>query len=122
MFDEVLPKHFHSCNFDMVRKESLLCPAVSGVGVGAMLSPAAVNDHIDKDRPDSEPIHNRCIWGCGCLGDFHHIAWECQHRPLKFVPSGSIDARYGWMKRSSLRWLGQVQKKIWELRHGKDPP
>ena len=39
----MLPKHFHSCHFDMVRKESLLCPAVSGVGVGAMLSPAAVN-------------------------------------------------------------------------------
>ena len=72
-FDEVLPKHFHNCNLQMVRKESLSCSAVAGVGVGAMLSPAAVNNHINKDRPDSEPIHNRCIWGCGrfssyCLG------------------------------------------------------
>ena len=93
-----------------------------GGGVGAMLSPAAVNDHIDKDRPDSDPLTNRCIWGCGCLGTHYHIAWECELRPRKLVPSGPIDARYGWVKKSSLRWLGQVQQKIWELRHLKDPP
>ena len=62
-FDEVLPKHLHSCNFDMVRKESLLCPAVSGVGVGAMLSPAAVNDHIDQDRPDIVSLFTIGVFG-----------------------------------------------------------
>ncbi len=52
--------------------------------------------------------------------------WECHLRPrLSFFRREKFDARFGWQKKSSLLWLGFVQKKIWELRHhlsnGRDP-
>ena len=118
----MLPKRSHSCNFVMVRRESLLCPAAAGVAVGAMLSPAAVDDLIDMDRSEADPLTNKCIWGCGELGSHHHTTWQCNLRPRKLLPAGPIDARFGWQKKSSLLWLASVQKKIWESRHNKDPP
>lgn len=52
----------------MVQRESLLCPAAAGVAVGAMFSPAPVNDLIDMDRSEGDPLTNKCMWGCGALG------------------------------------------------------
>ena len=69
-FDELLPKRSHSCNFDM-----------AGVAVGAMFSPAQVNDLIDMDRSEGDPPTNKCMWGCGELGS-QLCALRCPLRPL----------------------------------------
>ena len=89
-------------------------PNMRSVSVGALLSPAAVA------RNPRSPFDDRCIWGeCSELGSHEHICWSCPHRPSKLRPVDALDARYGWRKEASLRWLGKVQERIWETRYGK---
>ena len=82
------------------------------IAVGAMLSPAAVGGRMER-----EGVTDKCIWNCGNRGDHHHICWLCPNRPLKIHPKGVLDARFGWGSSTSLKWLGRVQKRIWETRY-----
>ena len=55
--------------------------------LGACCSPAVMgNDQFSK----------QCIWGCGQLGTWHHIAWLCDHRPnLSITPLWTAWLRVG---------------------------
>ena len=67
-------------------------PGVRAVAVGSVLSPACFQH--DGHRVFSD----RCIWGCGQLGTWDHIAWHCPDRPCCLpMPRYPVQARFGWV-------------------------
>ena len=63
-----------SVRWDQIRDLTGESPVIRGVGVGSMLSPAAVGGH-------GSLFSNQCVWGnCDALGTQLHICWECDQR------------------------------------------
>ena len=77
-----------------------------------------------KSLPSSFAKGPSHLGGAGpCDFCFTEACWECHLIPrLSFFRREKFDARFGWQKKSSLLWLGFVQKKIWELRHRSQIP
>ena len=75
----------------------LSCSAAATVGLGATFSPGTFS------RIPSSSHSSACPWGCGAVGFWEHIVWECPSHvgspPVK--PSCPYLARFGWSKKSS---------------------
>eukprot|EP00438_Fugacium_kawagutii_P000370 Skav230987 [mRNA] locus=scaffold629:165975:167171:- [translate_table: standard] len=108
---------FFSINWEHVRTWCAMDPGMRSVACGAMLSPAALKaGHRDQ-------FYHGCCWdGCEVTHvGFHHIAWECPHRANQTIqPRNPIDARFGWFDIDSLRWLGQIQTRLWSTPYRPD--
>ena len=103
------------CSIDFAR----LRPGVRSVAVGSVLTPACFQYEGRKVFSD------RCIWDCGALGSWDHIAWQCPDRPCHVpMPRYPVQARFGWTISGGdfnvVMWLGQVVEKIWSVRYERE--
>ena len=62
-------------------------PAQRSVLLGAVFSPAC---YLNKG-----PFDASCIWGCGSVGSWNHICWECSARPSTLEVADPIQKRFG---------------------------
>ena len=85
--------------------------------LGAAVSPATLH----RQAPG-----NLCTWGCGHLGHWKHIIWECPLRPIKpeHVPVDDLQARWLWPteERSTkdsklLDFAKALLEALWQQRH-----
>ena len=85
--------------------------------LGAAVSPATLH----RQAPG-----NLCTWGCGQLGHWKHIIWECPLRPIKpeHVPVDDLQARWLWPteERSTkdsklLDFAKALLEALWQQRH-----
>ena len=104
------------------------CPEAATVVSGATFSPATWLQV--RNAPAS--VDHRCVWGCGQVGTWMHICWQCQHGPSRpRKPCNPFTARFGWGmlrdrdRRSFHGHLAEVrrhlvtcQKAIWQKTHG----
>ena len=110
---------FSQIDVEQARSCALSCPEARTITVGASVSPAMLQGRTG--------VANRCVWGCGDLGTWDHIAWSCSDRPnvadLPPRPSHQLTSRYGWKVGfvpnidQIQAWLVQVQSKIWMSNH-----
>ncbi|CAE7256390.1 CACNA1B [Symbiodinium sp. CCMP2592] len=105
---------FRKVALEPTRKWLFSEPAARTVALLAAASPA-------WNVPGSS---DRCIWGCGALGSWDHICWQCPLRPCSICkPSSTFLSRLGWTvdsghaSRRAQVWLVQVVKAIWADRH-----
>ena len=98
--------------WDEVRPWMSESAAMRSVACGAVLSPAA----CAVAGAGFDPI---CLWeGCRVSpASFHHLVWDCPHRPVKLTPKNVVDKRFGWFSASSLRWIAKVQETLWAAPH-----
>ena len=95
-------------------------PPIRSAFTGAVFSPACfqfVGRRVFSDR---------CIWGCGALGTWRHICWDCDARGSNLgAPDRSTLRRFGWIfdKRDEIysTWIGDVVAKLWDSRYGSRP-
>ena len=111
-----------SISWSSIRSWGLSSGAANSVALGATVSPACFQDR----RPDL----SRCVWGCGHLGTWEHVAWLCQKRPSSLRrPRSAWLSRFGWSMDSDCptevaevqawpaAWLCQCQLEIWNVRY-----
>ena len=112
-------------DLDWVRQNLM---TVDGAGravlLGSMVSPAL--------RARQEPraqLCDKCPW-CDQLGTWQHVCWSCKRIPIAAQrppkPKSFLAQRFAWPQMDFsrqerlriLRWLTDVQRLLWQLRHG----
>ena len=70
-------------------------PIEQAVLLGRVKSPAAYSESYAASGIKHSPL---CLWGCGELGTWKHICWECARRPdgAPSYPADPLVARLGW--------------------------
>ena len=86
---------FPSLDIKNTRSWILSSPVAATVGLGATFSPGTYS------RIPSSSRSSACPWGCGGVGFWEHIAWECPYRLGPFPPKPSCPflARFGWAQK-----------------------
>ena len=111
---------FPSLDIKNTRSWILSSPVAATVGLGATFSPGTYS------RIPSSSRSSACPWGCGGVGFWEHIAWECPYRLGPFPPKPSCPflARFGWAQKTSCPnevlkvrcWLAKCQDSIWNTK------
>ena len=89
---------FPSLDIKNTRSWILSGPVTATVGLGATFSPGTYS------RIPSSSRSSTCPWGCGGVGFWEHITWECPYRLGPFPPKPSCPflARFGWAQKNFL--------------------
>ena len=74
---------FPSLDIKNTRSWILSSPVAATVGLGATFSPGTYS------RIPSSSRSSACPWGCGGVGFWEHITWECPYRLGPFPPKPS---------------------------------
>ena len=111
---------FRCLDLENIRSWILSSPVAATVGLGATFSPGTFS------RIPSSSHSSACPWGCGAVGFWEHIVWECPSRVGSFPakPSCPYLARFGWSKKNSRPhqvaavrcWLATCQQRIWNTK------
>ena len=111
---------FPSLDIKNTRSWILSSPVAATVGLGATFSPGTYS------RIPSSSRSSACPWGCGGVGFWEHITWECPYRLGPFPPKPSCPflARFGWAQKTSCPnevlkvrcWLAKCQDSIWNTK------
>ena len=110
-------------DFERTRKAMIRSPEFRAVALLSSASPACLQDGR------IEGVSHQCVWHCNAVGNWHHMVWQCRHRPNEAPvfrpPLNAIQRRLGWIRKgeavsrstSLIAWLTLVQRRIWDLRY-----
>ena len=110
-------RDLHCVDFRYMRAWAERTRGVRSAFLGSVLSPACFR------LPGRHSFSDRCVWGCGALGTWEHLAWTCPDRPSSIPkPDHTMTARFGWIfsvaDHAAVDWIGQVVEEIWKSRYG----